>query len=670
MERKSGGADELVGRILDGRYRIGPSIARGGMATVYEATDLRLDRTVAIKVMHAAYTNEEDFIRRFQREARSAARLSQDNVVSVFDTGDDNGVLYLVMEYVPGLTLRDAIRKEAPMSPLKALSLIDPVLEALSAAHRAGILHRDIKPENVLLADDGRVKVTDFGLARAINSETQHTATGGVLIGTVSYLAPEIVVNKPIDARADVYAAGVLIYELLTGRKPHQADSPIQVAYKHVNEDIPPPSAVIPTIPAYVDALVSRATARDASLRPADAGVLLHQVRRVRNALEQGVTSDSELEGDLYPDHHRTQTLERRADRGVDAPAPDSQTDPRDQVFDYQEVDTVSTPASSSIPQQTPPRSNRIPAGGKGSPESPQSSGGSNRRGPFLLLAVLLLAGLVGYAGWYLGMGRYQQTPSVLDLTQSAATKKLQNSGLKLSVVKKAYDEEVPAGRVISTDPSPSEKVLKNGTVRAVLSLGPERHPVPDLIQKPVDEATDLLEEATLAVGTTTEVFSETIPKGQVVAVEPGVGTPLKRGDEVTLRVSKGRKPIRIPDFTNRAWERAQKRLTRLGFTPQASEDYSNSVPRGNVISQSPNSGTGFRGETINLVVSRGPQLVAVPGVIGSGLEAATKTLEQAGFKVKVERSSVYVGLSYVVGQSPDANSKAPIGSTITLSIV
>ena len=297
----NGSADALIGRVLDGRYRVGPKIARGGMATVYEATDLRLDRTVAVKVMHEGLADDEEFVHRFQREARAAARLAHHNVVAVFDTGDDHGTLFLVMEYVPGLTMRDLIRKEAPMSPAKALAVIEPVLSALAAAHDAGILHRDVKPENVLLADDGRVKVADFGLARAINSETQHTATGGILIGTVSYLSPELVVNGKADARADVYAAGVLIYEMLTGHKPHQADSPIQVAYKHVHEDIPPPSASTRGIPPYVDALVARATARDTALRPADARVLLHQVRRVRNALDHGVTDDPDLLADLTP---------------------------------------------------------------------------------------------------------------------------------------------------------------------------------------------------------------------------------------------------------------------------------------------------------------------------------------------------------------------------------
>ncbi len=234
-------ADPMIGRVLDGRYRVGPRIARGGMATVYEATDLRLDRLCALKVMHSGLGDDDDFAARFVREARSAARLSHPNVVGVFDQGDDDGTLFLAMEYIPGHTLRDLIRKEAPMSPAKALAVIDPVLSALAAAHAAGMIHRDVKPENVLLADDGRVKVADFGLARAISAETQHTATGGVLIGTVSYLSPELVVDGKADARSDVYAAGVVLYEMLTGRKPHEGESPIQVAYKHVHEDVPAP---------------------------------------------------------------------------------------------------------------------------------------------------------------------------------------------------------------------------------------------------------------------------------------------------------------------------------------------------------------------------------------------------------------------------------------------
>ncbi len=294
--------DPLVGRLLDGRYRVGPRIARGGMATVYEAHDLRLDRDCAVKVMHRDLGDDHDFASRFVREAHSAARLSHPNVVAVTDQGDDDGTLFLVMEHVPGRTLRDVIRDEAPMTPARALDLLEPVLLALSEAHRCGIVHRDIKPENVLIADDGRIKVADFGLAKAFDAVSQHTHTTGLLIGTVSYLAPELIVDGRADPRSDVYAAGVLLYELLTGRKPHEGEGAIQIAYKHVNEDVPVPSEALPRpLPAYVDALVARATARDRERRQADAKVFLHQLRRVRAALSSGLADDPDLTADLLP---------------------------------------------------------------------------------------------------------------------------------------------------------------------------------------------------------------------------------------------------------------------------------------------------------------------------------------------------------------------------------
>ena len=276
----------MTGRFLDGRYRIGSRIARGGMASVYEATDVRLDRTVAVKVMHPGLGDDDEFAARFVREARAAARLSHPNVVAVYDQGDEDGTVFLAMEMVQGHTLRDVIRKESPMSPPRAMAVLEPVLSALAAAHRAGLIHRDVKPENVLIADDGRVKVADFGLAKAVSADTQHTATGGVLIGTVSYLAPELVVDGRADARADVYAAGVVLYELLTGKKPHEGDSPIHVAYKHVHEDVP--AAVgrrLPASPGTSTRWSPGPPPATETQRPADAAVMLHQLHRVSQAL-------------------------------------------------------------------------------------------------------------------------------------------------------------------------------------------------------------------------------------------------------------------------------------------------------------------------------------------------------------------------------------------------
>ncbi len=270
--------DPLVGRVLDGRYRIESFLARGGMATIYRGADLRLDRTVAIKVMHPTFASDPGFVDRFEREARAAARLNSPYAVAVHDQGNDAGVTYLVMEYVPGHTVRDVLRTHGALPPAQALAIIDPVLQALAAAHRAGYIHRDVKPENVLISEDGRVKVTDFGLARAIEG-ADSGKTHGLLLGTVAYLSPEQVEHDHTDARSDVYSAGILLFELVTGQVPFTASAPMQVAYRHVHEDVPPPSSIRPGIPVGIDELVLRATRRNPDQRFGDADAFLSAAR-------------------------------------------------------------------------------------------------------------------------------------------------------------------------------------------------------------------------------------------------------------------------------------------------------------------------------------------------------------------------------------------------------
>ncbi len=697
-------ADPLVGRVLDGRYQIGDRIARGGMATVYEARDLRLDRRCAVKVMHGDLGDDEDFVQRFVREARAAARLSHPNVVAIFDQGDDDGTVYLVMERVVGRTLRDLLRSDAPLSPARALELLDPVLSALAAAHASGLVHRDVKPENVLIAGDGQVKVADFGLARAVSSETQHTATGGVLIGTVSYLSPELVVDGRADPRSDVYSSGVLLFEMLTGRKPHEGDSPIQVAYKHVHEDVPAPSELVAGIPAYVDALVARATARDRDLRPADARVLQHHVQRVRAALAAGVTDDPELTADLLPAGPATSAPpEPDPDPTLETERPAAGGDPsldlsgeRTSVIGTRAMSAVApalaaatspagspatsatgpVPVAAPVLQPAPPpdagRAGR--RGTQGPPHAPEAglpgSPRRRRRGWALLLVVLVLAVAAGVAGWYLGIGRYTTTPGVLDMTVARATAELDAAGLSLEVSERAYSETVDAGDVISTDPAPGDRVLDNGTVEAVVSRGPERYDVPAVAGMSLAEATDALEGTHLAVGEVTRVYHERVAEGVVVSADPAPGTSVKRDAVVDLVVSKGREPVDVVDVTGQDLPEARRTLRRSGLRVELDRQYDDTVPAGEVISQSPEDGTLFRGDPVSLVVSRGPEPVEVPSVFRMGVEAARKTLEDAGFEVRVRDATPSFGLGFVVKQDPGGEERAPKGSVVTIYLV
>lgn len=650
--------DPLTGRLLDGRYRIGARIARGGMAGVYEATDLRLDRTVAVKVMHPGLGDDNEFAERFVREARAAARLSHPNVVAVYDQGDDDGAVFLAMELISGHTLRDVIRKESPMAPARALALMEPVLSALAAAHRAGLIHRDIKPENVLIADDGRVKVADFGLAKAVSADTQHTATGGVLIGTVSYLAPELVVSGRADARADVYAAGVVLFELLTGTKPHEGETPIQVAYQHVHADVPAPSSVVPGLPAYVDALVARATARDRELRPADAAVLLHQVHRVSHALTEGVTDDPELTADLLPARVRSEVAE--------APSPD---DTAPEPFDRVALASMAEPTTrfSTVPAPPAPA-----AAAPTPPEDEQPRRRRSRKGLVLLLATVLLVVGAGAAAWWYLDGRYTSTPGVLGKTEKAAVASLEAAGLEAEVGEPAYSETVPAGRVVATDPEPGSRVLDGGTVEVTMSLGKERYDVPQLKGMSEQEAQESLEAVNLAHGGTTEQWSDTVAAGTVIGSAPKAGTTLKPDTPVELVVSKGPKPVKLKDWVGKDVDDALQWLESKGLTGKVGkEEFSDAVAEGDVISMDPPGGaTVRRGDEVSFVVSKGPELVEVPSVRGQGVDAATETLQDLGFVVVTESAPGSLGLGFVFSQDPEGGSMAPVGSTITLSLI
>jgi serine/threonine-protein kinase len=508
--------------------------------------------------------------------------------------------------------------------------------------------------------------VADFGLAKAVSATTQHTATG-VLIGTVSYVAPELVVEGRSDARADVYAVGVILYELLTGTKPHEGETPIQVAYKHVHEDVPPPSQLAPDVPDYVDALVARATARDREQRPADAGVLLHHLRRVKQAIVSGVRTDRELVDDLMP-RKTLDTAEVLTRQGPARGAAPEAWDSDLEALLGPPREATTTMERSRVPTTVTERPKPVPP--PTGPSRPTKRPRRRRRGPILLILALLIAAAVGAGAWYFGYARYTTTPAVLKLSEAEATQKLEDAGLDVKVGEPRYSDTIDKGLVVSTDPTAGERVLKGTDVTISVSLGRAVQPLPKLTGITVDEAQDRILNANMAFGKATEKFSETVPEGIVIASDPKAGTTLRFGTVVDLVVSKGRRPIPVGSWVGKSADDAQRVLKQRGLKVDVSEQYSDSVSQGVVISQTPKDGTLFKGDTVNLLVSLGPQLVEVPDVTAHGVDDATSTLQAAGFQVDVQQAPGYLGLGYVFSMDPGAGTELPKGSTVTIYLV
>lgn len=630
--------DPLVGQVLDGRYRVDARIAVGGMATVYRAVDTRLDRVLALKVMHPALAADASFVERFIREAKSVARLSHPNVVGVYDQGAEGAYVYLAMEYVAGCTLRDVLRERGALRPRAALDILEPVLAALGAAHRAGFVHRDMKPENVLIGDDGRVKVADFGLVRAVGSVT---STTGSLLGTVSYLAPEQIESGTADTRADVYACGVVLYEMLTGGKPHSGDTPAQVLYRHLNEDVPPPSAAVPGLAPELDGLVAAATARDPESRPDDAVALLGRTREARAGL-----GDDQL--DAVPPQART-------------PGAESSAGPEDRTSVIARPlptagGAVDRTSRLEMPPTGPPPSR---PGGRRLPEP--------RRGVLAaVVAVLLVLG--GGAGvWYINSGQFIRVPTVLGQTEAAAKQRLSAAGLDVEAVRKGFSDAYDRGTVMDVNPDPGQRIRHNGSVTLVISRGPEIVKVPELEGLKLADARNTLRKAGLAPGVITREFSDDAAQGTVIGSDPAAGTERRPDSAIALVVSKG-SPVDVPDVTGESVEDATGTLEDAGLKVKvAPEQVHSPEDAGTVARQSPGEGgQAAKGDTITLTVSKGPRMIEVPDVTGDSLSDARRELEEAGFEVKVERAFPFLG-DTVESQSVEGGGQAAEGSTITI---
>ena len=641
----------IVGRVIDGRYRVLGQLDRGGMATVYTAHDERLDRVVALKIMHASLADDAGFVSRFVREAKSAARLTDPHVVSVFDQGSDDGLVYLVMEFVPGRTVRMVLHEHGPLSPSQALAILEPVVQALAAAHRAGLIHRDVKPENVLISDDGRVKVADFGLARAITAGSNSTATQGVLIGTVAYLAPEQAEQGLSDARSDVYSAGILLYELLTGTVPFTGETPLSVVYQHVNKVVPPPSKQRPGIPSAVDELVVHATQREPALRFLDASEFLEALKVVRRTLPAPQPLS------VSPrDHHETVVIA----------APGSLRDSEEAAaLDLRQTGVLSTGDLNAMhTREKPSEVAKKPKSGR----RPRSR---RRRGPIALAILLVMAVAVGGGAYWFGIGKTVTVPGVIGVTVARATTTLQQSGLSAATSTEEFSETVAAGHVVSTDPPGGKEVRSGSTVNLTVSKGPERYQVPDVVGKTEAQArTDLTNEG-LSVRTISQVYDEKIAVGSVVRTDPKIGTPLRPNTAVVLFVSKGPEPIPVPDVVGNTNAAATKTLKARGFTVTGSEAYSDTVPAGNVISMSPKPGVKLnKGDTVDLVISKGPPPVTIPRVVGLRRSAAIAKLNAVGLKVRIAKLGPTIVLNQVYSQYPGDGQVVPKGTTVTITLV
>ncbi|WP_328539243.1 Stk1 family PASTA domain-containing Ser/Thr kinase [Streptomyces sp. NBC_00344] len=631
--------DPLVGQLLDGRYRVEARIAVGGMATVYRAVDTRLDRVLALKVMHPALAVDATFVERFIREAKSVARLDHPNVVGMFDQGADGAYVYLAMEYVAGCTLRDVLRERGALRPRAALDILEPVLAALGAAHRAGFVHRDMKPENVLIGDDGRVKVADFGLVRAVDTETNST---GTIMGTVSYLAPEQIEHGTADTRADVYACGVVLYEMLTGAKPHSGETPAQVLYQHLNDGVPAPSAVVPGLAAGLDELVASATARTPGARPHDAVALLRQVRESRAAL-----SDRQL--DAVP----PQALEDEAAERTPGGSED-RTNVIPRVLPSASVNRTSRlemPAPQPESHRSPPRRTRR----------------ASRGLIASVVAVLLVLG-VGAGVWYINSGQFTRVPSVLGQTERTAKSRLSAAGLDVKGTQRKFSDSFARGTVMNSDPRSGARIRDNGAVTLVVSRGPEMVKVPQVAGKQLAEAKRDLSRAGLGAGMVTREFSDDIGRGRVIRTDPASGTERHADSAVALVVSKGA-PVDVPDVTGESADDAKADLEDQNLKVRiAQQQINSSEDAGNVAKQSVAAGSrAEEGDTVTLTVSKGPRMIGVPDVTGRSVDDAKKALTGKGFEVHVDRP--FLSFSDTVeSQSVAGGDRAPEGSTITIT--
>jgi eukaryotic-like serine/threonine-protein kinase len=663
-----------VGQLLGGRYHVDARIARGGMATVYLGTDTRLDRVVALKIAHPELSDDAEFVRRFIGEARSAARLSSPNVVAIFDQGSDKRLHYIAMEYVAGRTLRQLLNEQGRLGVRDALDVMSGVLAGLATAHDAGFAHRDVKPENVLLTASGVVKVTDFGLARSVAGAVQ--TKGGMIVGTAAYLAPEQVTGGTSDARTDVYAAGIMLFELLTGVQPHTGESPLEVAYKHVHEIVPPPSSFVGGLSGAVDALVAMATSRDPDLRPANAGQFLRAINEMADG-QQAQASP--------PREHPYQAAPAFGEEG-DGTFADPLREPG--AVGASALPSLSPQPSSLMPDpHADPHAmanhtlvvseagELAPYGVRGSQHGRQPGGGYRHRpGPsrepllrrylFSHRLIYVATGLalviaVAIGAWWYSSGRYQKIPALHGLTLKAARNVLGNEGLRVRLGAPAHNP-LRKGEVVRAIPGRGSQVASGTAVTLILSLGPHILEVPNVSGQSEAAARAYLTEHHLTVGKDKPATSSIVPAGYVIGTMPRAYSRIPMSQPVRLIISQGPP---LPNFVGMQVSDAQAAAAAGGYTINPVANAKGSQPANTITSQSPAPNTPItQGEVVTVRYSPGPPVVPVPDVRGMSIAQASMTLHEAGFRVAVN----HAGPGNTVGNySPSGDQ--PKGTVIVL---
>ena len=646
---------DLTGELIDGRYQLERLIAAGGMASIYVGIDTRLDRQVAVKIMHPHLANDEEFVNRFIREAKAAAALSHPNIVAIQDQGWNEGgspAVFIVMEYIDGFTLRELLHEGGPLSSEDLLRYMIPIVSALAEAHKRGIVHRDIKPENILISKDGRIKLADFGLARGEQLGATMTVESSVVLGSVSYLSPEQVQRGISDARSDIYSVGVVLFELLTGRKPYEGESPIQIAYKHVNERIPAPSTITSGIAPALDALVLKATSPNPDQRQRDAAALLSEMRSAAIEIDPRKRQMT-LELDIPVQPSRSKQSTRR---------------PKGEVrIGNTVIERVRT--LTSITTQTPAMESTVTEAKKSETTAEIRRRTSKRVVRNRFIALSLTFALVLGGAWYELIGSKISIPSIVGLSESDARKSIEPLGIKVAVVSKAFSEDVPAGMVITSNPGGGGHLSKGGTVGVVISKGPERINVPTLAGMTPDAAATALTSAGLKVGSTTQSYSSTITNGMVIDGDPIAGTAVKRNSLVNILVSKGVQTLQLNSYVGQSGDQASNELTSAGFKVKSTFGYSESIPAGNVISQTPAGGAPIPvGSTVAIIVSQGSGTVFIPNLYSLTQLAATTALENLQLKVKVRKIGSKK-IKHVTNISPTVGTKVKRGTTVTITL-